>query len=538
MDEGRKISFYSDAAHNYMVLECPAELKENYQYKMLAANRIKGLLSCSGRTIDSCEYLYYDISSRQNLTDLYDRRPVRSADLNRILTDLVRVEKTLTEYLLDTSHLILDPACVYLDFREQACSFAYYPGQEPEKGMQDLFSFLADRVDGRDKQAAALIYRLCMMAEKPGFRLRAGVLEDLGMQIDKDSIDIQEIYGRKNLSAYENELDVYGSTEQGQTSVFQGYGNLQTRECMDKNPGRDWNPVYPGIPGICESPGTPGRPGKTAGTVTGRRRSPDYEPVMVDAHGGRDEDRTALADENVRTGAFMTKGPWIAGAAVVLAMVGILLLLSDRFLELEESQLLLTKAFGGLLTAAGAVILLLQLLYGRKKQDGEDPAAAAAPVFTEPGHWENQAFYSAPSAYMGTAEPDRSFQESVAQSPLQMQSFRPSPTPGETCLLGPDTRQVMGLYGTGTCRGEQISLAELPCVVGKMRDYVDQVLDDSSVSRMHARFSLDRDGKMTVRDLNSSNGTWLNGERLQPNESRTLQQGDHVRLGRMEFVFR
>jgi pSer/pThr/pTyr-binding forkhead associated (FHA) protein len=71
-----------------------------------------------------------------------------------------------------------------------------------------------------------------------------------------------------------------------------------------------------------------------------------------------------------------------------------------------------------------------------------------------------------------------------------------------------------------------------------MRDYVDQVLDDSSVSRMHARFSLDRDGKMTVRDLNSSNGTWLNGERLQPNESRTLQQGDHVRLGRMEFVFR
>ena len=184
MDEDRKISFYSDAAHNYMVLECPPELKENYQYKMLAANRIKGLLSCSGRTIDRREYLYYDISSRQNLTDLYDRRQVRSADLIRILTDLVHVEETLTEYLLDTSHLILDPECVYMDFREQACSFAYYPGQEPEKGMEALFSFLADRVDGRDKQAAALIYRLCMMAEKPGFQLRARVLADLGMQID------------------------------------------------------------------------------------------------------------------------------------------------------------------------------------------------------------------------------------------------------------------------------------------------------------------------------------------------------------------
>jgi len=49
---------------------------------------------------------------------------------------------------------------------------------------------------------------------------------------------------------------------------------------------------------------------------------------------------------------------------------------------------------------------------------------------------------------------------------------------------------------------------------------------------------LDRDGKMTVRDLNSTNGTWLNGERLMPNESRVMRQGDHVRLGCMEFVYR
>ena len=112
MDEGREISFYNDASHNYMVLECPPGLKDNYQYKMLAANRIKGLLVCSGRTIDNREYLYYDISSRQSLADLYDRRPVRSAELNRILKDLVLVEETLTEYLLDTSHLILEADCL------------------------------------------------------------------------------------------------------------------------------------------------------------------------------------------------------------------------------------------------------------------------------------------------------------------------------------------------------------------------------------------------------------------------------------------
>ena len=71
-----------------------------------------------------------------------------------------------------------------------------------------------------------------------------------------------------------------------------------------------------------------------------------------------------------------------------------------------------------------------------------------------------------------------------------------------------------------------------------MREYVDQVLDDASVSRMHARFGVDEEGKMSVRDLNSTNGTWLNGERLQPNESRRVETGDHIRLGRVEFVYR
>ena len=541
MDEDRKISFYSDAAHNYMVLECPPELKENYQYKMLAANRIKGLLSCSGRTIDRREYLYYDISSRQNLTDLYDRRQVRSADLIRILTDLVHVEETLTEYLLDTSHLILDPECVYMDFREQACSFAYYPGQEPEKGMEALFSFLADRVDGRDKQAAALIYRLCMMAEKPGFQLRARVLADLGMQIDKPGSDVQQICRRKDPSVppvYDKEAEKYDMQGRGLPSAFQGYGNLQAETIADRNPAGAWSPPPAAATGTSGIRGALADPGKNLRAVPDRERDPDFGMKTFTAYGEREEDSAAFSDESRSERAFTGKNLWILVTAIILTAAGILLFVSDGLLELEESQMLLTRAFGGILTAAGVVILFLQLLRGRKKQDEDDQAAAAALAFTEPEPWEKQTFYSAPPAYMGADGPGASLHASVTQAPLQVQSFRSSVVPGETCLLGPDTRQAAGLYGTGTCRGEQISLAELPCVVGKMRDYVDQVLDDSSVSRMHARFSLDRDGKMTVRDLNSSNGTWLNGERLQPNESRTLQQGDHVRLGRMEFVFR
>ena len=538
MDEERKISFYSDAAHNFMVLECPPELKENYQYKMLAANRIKGLLTCSGRTIDNREYLYYDISSRQNLTDLYDRRPVSSADLNRILSDLVCVQKTLTEYLLDTSHLILSPACIYMDFREQACCFAYYPGQEPEKGMEDLFSFLADRVDGRDKQAAALIYRLCMMAEKPGFRLDTRVLEDLGMQIDQDNAGALESYGQKSSSIYENGIGIYGQAERGRTSLFPGYGTLYAGETSGRNPSGERNSGVPGGSGISGNPGIYSNPVKTDRAVRDRKIYPDYETEAYTAYDEREKGGVDSTNVDRCAKTFAEKGPWMLAAAIILAALGIMLFIADRFLEMEESQMLLTRAFGGILTVTGLVILLLLLLRKRKKRNEENPGNDAAPGFKEPEPWESPAFYNSSPLYQETAWAGTFSSAPVVQAPAQMKSFSPSVPPGETCLLGPDVRQAAGLYGTGIYRGEQISLSELPCVIGKNQAYVDQVLDDSSVSRMHARFSLDRDGKMTVRDLNSSNGTWVNGDRLIPNESRTLQQGDHVCFGRMEFVFR
>ncbi len=479
MAEGRKISFYSDAAHNYMVLECPPELRENYQYKMLAANRIKGLLSCSGRTIDTRQYLYYDISSRQSLKDLYDRRQVRSRDLRRILEDLLHAEETLAEYLLDTSHLILDPACIYLDFREQECCFAYYPGQEQEQGPEVLFSFLADRVDGRDKQAAALIYRLCMMAEKPGFYLRAQMLEDLGLQVDGDSRNAGEQYGREYPPAYRPDFEEAHAPERIQASVFPEYmysvsGEEETRDAGSSGENRDSG----------ESPG---------------------------------------------------KGLWIPVLAAAAAAAGIVLLAAGLLLELEESRLLLTEALGGSLTVVGAVILITYFFRRGNRQRKLKTETTVAASCTEPEPWESSAAYYPPRPYSGAGITPYA---SEGQNKVLLQPLRPSVPPGETCLLSPDTRPAAGLYGTGSSRGEQISLSRLPCVVGKMQDYVDQVLDDSSVSRMHARFSLDRDGTMTVRDLNSSNGTWLNGERLQPNESRSLQQGDHVRFGRMEFIFR
>ena len=68
--------------------------------------------------------------------------------------------------------------------------------------------------------------------------------------------------------------------------------------------------------------------------------------------------------------------------------------------------------------------------------------------------------------------------------------------------------------------------------VGRGRQ-ADVQIDDISLSRLHARVTLDEWGQLSVDDLGSTNGIFVNGkEQL----TASLQPGDVVRLGRVEYV--
>lgn len=62
----------------------------------------------------------------------------------------------------------------------------------------------------------------------------------------------------------------------------------------------------------------------------------------------------------------------------------------------------------------------------------------------------------------------------------------------------------------------------------------DFVVDAPLVSRLHCRLSLHPDG-LLVEDLESTNGTFVNGERV---TRLVLRSGDALRVGRMEFLVR
>lgn len=57
---------------------------------------------------------------------------------------------------------------------------------------------------------------------------------------------------------------------------------------------------------------------------------------------------------------------------------------------------------------------------------------------------------------------------------------------------------------------------------------------EQGVSRRHAMIRRGED-TLTLVDLESTNGTHLNGQRLIPNQPRVLRDGDEIRMGRLVF---
>ena len=85
---------------------------------------------------------------------------------------------------------------------------------------------------------------------------------------------------------------------------------------------------------------------------------------------------------------------------------------------------------------------------------------------------------------------------------------------------------------SGVLRGRRIELRDGSVGVGRGLDNVLH-LEDATVSQHHAELMIEF-GRVMVRDLNSTNGTRVNGRRV--TEIR-LKKGDRVSFGEVEMLF-
>jgi pSer/pThr/pTyr-binding forkhead associated (FHA) protein len=113
-----------------------------------------------------------------------------------------------------------------------------------------------------------------------------------------------------------------------------------------------------------------------------------------------------------------------------------------------------------------------------------------------------------------------------------------SPPPGgprpDSSLLETARRQPYLVVVAGARRGAEFTLGTGAVTIGRGED-ADVQIDEPAASRRHAVIEARR-GVFVLRDLGSTNGTYLRG--LLHGSEAALRDGDHFRIGETELVFR
>ncbi len=419
-----EVKYYKDFRHNFLVIRNTDEPENCYQFRMITNNKIQGLLPCRERHINGELFLYYEITSKQNLASIYENKRINMTFLKHFFVQLKTAWDNMSRFLLEEKYLVLNPEYIFTDIESDELFFLYYPFITEENHIKQLFEFLTEKVDSEDDKAVDICYKGLELIEKDLF-----VLDEVLNWFEQDYLSGKETESEKKIEPLgKMENDKEKDEESAKRSFF---------PIMDgKNIGKVLI-LFGAILAICI-----------------------YIYQNYD-----------LAETNL-----------ICLYAVFLADILFIVFTIGYFLYRKISCLL------------------------RKKES----------LCEEDERW---------------------YEKEVVDLDSISEESKKNIVYGNTIFIPWTENSENKLYGLGRQNKNHINLNQLPITVGKLAGMVDMVINEPSISRRHAKF-FKENGKIYMTDLNSTNGTFKNGLRLEPNTSELLEPGDEIRLGKLKFIYR
>ncbi len=502
------ISFKRDMTHNYMVLEFTQPVYEDdYRIRMLMENHIRGLLPCSLKKVDCQSRFFYDITSRQSMAYIYENNSMDEQAVCTLLQGLYRALKEVKKYLLDMDKLVLEPDMIYMDIETREPFFCYLPGYQGEmtESFRKLTAYLLEHLERRDDRAVLLAYEVYRKAREENYSL-----ERILQEAQRPAI------------------------QEAQSPAFRQSPVLQKTEPFIWREAQCPDPYSP-------PPGREDPPGK--------KRQEEAEPKAKPP--SKEQKKTQK-----RQRAKRTKNQNASGRIFLAACFGIALLLlgvAAWFWRLTVTQI------GGVVFLLAAVLIYGFSSEGKRKTGKqtkeERELAETMEQFTEePFCFAEHPIYraEAPAAKKrerGTARGKTPAREEMpvreeipAWEEIPARQKRPAPDNawesagrlGDTGVLFEAEESAPRLMLSNLYSQEHIVLEKDRYIVGKLPGQSDIVLAHPSVSRVHAR--IERKGAYYyLCDLNSTNGTFLNGRRLDVNERALIQPADEIAFARVSY---
>ena len=455
-----RAEYKRDMNHNYLILDGEDEINPySYQVRMLVGNVIPSLLKCRIQGMDGRFLVYFDITSKQALSVLYEEKKMGVEDLRLIFGGFVKAMEDAAEYLMNPGQFIISPEYIYTDIEKQEIYFCMMPGYE--KDIKEQFQFLTEyilpKIDHQDQDAVILGYGVYKRAMEDSFHLE----------------HIKE--------------ELYKT--QGQQGTTTTKAEQMKTESEQRQESEDFNPEEEGF----------------------------WENEEINQEFVRDGEKSKRLSLPQKTGVIVLAAILLCGIAAITLM---------GYLPYLETGTIL-----GIIIVLVACVMLFVYVSKIKKKPGE----------LRQGREEER---DKPKGITGKVPTDQTDQsqntiKSVVKSTNKpvVKSSQLHADYGETVVLSAGA--VSGpasLVSKEPGELATIYINEDLTVIGKLETACDAVISLPTVSRIHAKIRKKEDAYY-LTDMNSRNGTAVNGRLLLPDEEYRLEPEDEVDFAQARYIF-
>lgn len=455
-----RAEYKRDMNHNYLILYGEDEINtDSYQVRMLVGNVIPSLLKCRIQGMDGRFLVYFDITSKQALSVLYEEKKMGVEDLRLIFGGFVKAMEDAAEYLMNPGQFIISPEYIYTDIEKQEIYFCMMPGYE--KDIKEQFQFLTEyilpKIDHQDQDAVILGYGVYKRAMEDSFHLE----------------HIKE--------------ELYKT--QGQQGTTTTKAEQMKTESEQRQESEDFNLEEEGF----------------------------WENEEINQEFVRDGEKSKRLSLPQKTGVIVLAAILLCGIAAITLM---------GYLPYLETGTIL-----GIIIVLVACVMLFVYVSKIKKKPGalrqgreeerDKPKGITGKVPTDQ---TDQSQNTIKSVVKSTNKP-------VAKSSQLHADY------GETVVLSAGA--VSGpasLVSKEPGELATIYINEDLTVIGKLETACDAVISLPTVSRIHAKIKKKEDAYY-LTDMNSRNGTAVNGRLLLPDEEYQLEPEDEVDFAQARYIF-
>ena len=524
-------SYRKDSEHNYLLFGDIEIDQSEYVYQMFLHNPLDQLLPSDITMRDGKASLRFDITACTSVARRFDTVALSGTDLRRILFAIRETALHLSDLLLDARDLILEPEFVFLGPGQDQIFLCYIPhlSDSSPDTVRTLSEFFLKKTDHSDPAAAALAYAFYDAVSGENYvlldLLEALLLPNPASNPAADPAAVPD-YGFRQEGTLPDQKIRTGDSVSKSDDL---YAPFEPAGRENLKSGRGKSPEYAYASG--SSPGRTNRAGQGGQKKPGKKgaKSPAKRKTGIQNDSKKRKRKKRRLFLSLLLPAILVLGTaavlilifhpdltQIGGAGFLSAAV---IWIIHNTIERHSGEIHNVWADEDFDTEDDDIFYqnLLKEAYAQPESSQQSFFPDEKSSNRDSAGWENIGRVSAGR--------NRTARKEASRDSLNREKATDSPAVGATRFLagqaGYSSAVPAALISLRPDSYPDISLNRDHLLIGKNPDKADIILPSETVSRVHARIEKRSDG-LYVTDLFSTNGTFLDGHRLEPNRSARL----------------